>query len=392
MALSDFIGVIGSALGLGAQAYYSEKDRKFIEKENQKARDYQTEMWEKANEYNLPINVMERLSQAGLNPNLVYSNGAESLASYASAPGHSAPNLNRSQIGRTLAENSIAIQQMKSNIEVNDSIAYKNYQEGDKAKQEARSATVKAQVDEDKIDVYRKMIDKNLLKLQEDTSLTVAQKYYIQHLKEDLMYDIAAKNFEYRTESGDKTTYINGYHLQYSKLAQELTNANFTQDQIEKTINSIQKGIEEADSRIALNQKLGKEAESRTTVNYADAALKNTQQGYYVSLQKVNDSIVKLNAKQREFIGSEISKNQALIKQLKSVVRLNDAQITKMMHDFDLAVKNGSLDAWNKLYSQKFGTGTVGTILNFLHEGLSTFGLGNPETDQFINDYNNLKW
>lgn len=193
MALSDFIGVIGSALGLGAQAYYSEKDRKFIEKENQKARDYQTEMWEKANEYNLPINVMERLSQAGLNPNLVYSNGAESLASYASAPGHSAPNLNRSQIGRTLAENSIAIQQMKSNIEVNDSIAYKNYQEGDKAKQEARSATVKAQVDEDKIDVYRKMIDKNLLKLQEDTSLTVAQKYYIQHLKEDLMYDIAAK-------------------------------------------------------------------------------------------------------------------------------------------------------------------------------------------------------
>lgn len=171
-----------------------------------------------------------------------------------------------------------------------------------------------------------------------------------------------------------------------------MTNANFTQDQIEKTINSIQKGIEEADSRIALNQKLGKEAESRTTVNYADAALKNTQQGYYVSLQKVNDSIVKLNAKQREFIGSEISKNQALIKQLKSVVRLNDAQITKMMHDFDLAVKNGSLDAWNKLYSQKFGTGTVGTILNFLHEGLSTFGLGNPETDQFINDYNNLKW
>jgi hypothetical protein len=35
-----------------------------------------TEMWNKANEYNLPANQMKRLADANLNPNLVYGNGS----------------------------------------------------------------------------------------------------------------------------------------------------------------------------------------------------------------------------------------------------------------------------------------------------------------------------
>ena len=34
------------------------------------------EQWNRANEYNLPVNQMARLKQAGLNPNLVYGSGA----------------------------------------------------------------------------------------------------------------------------------------------------------------------------------------------------------------------------------------------------------------------------------------------------------------------------
>lgn len=44
------------------------------------------DMWNKANEYNSPTAQMERLKQAGLNPNLVYGNGATTQASTPSAP------------------------------------------------------------------------------------------------------------------------------------------------------------------------------------------------------------------------------------------------------------------------------------------------------------------
>lgn len=40
----------------------------------------EVELWKMQNEYNKPINQMERLKEAGLNPNLVYSNGATTTA------------------------------------------------------------------------------------------------------------------------------------------------------------------------------------------------------------------------------------------------------------------------------------------------------------------------
>ena len=42
------------------------------------------EQWNRENEYNKPINQMARLKEAGLNPNLVYGNGAQSVS--ASSP------------------------------------------------------------------------------------------------------------------------------------------------------------------------------------------------------------------------------------------------------------------------------------------------------------------
>ena len=43
--------------------------------ENQKAFDYNTQMWHLQNQYNSPTAQMSRLRQAGLNPNLVYGSG-----------------------------------------------------------------------------------------------------------------------------------------------------------------------------------------------------------------------------------------------------------------------------------------------------------------------------
>lgn len=45
------------------------------------ARDYQTEMWNKQNAYNTPAEQMARFRDAGLNPNLIYSQGTPGIAS-----------------------------------------------------------------------------------------------------------------------------------------------------------------------------------------------------------------------------------------------------------------------------------------------------------------------
>lgn len=46
----------------------------------------QKQLIDEANEYNKPINQMSRLEEAGLNPNLVYENGAQTLSANIGAP------------------------------------------------------------------------------------------------------------------------------------------------------------------------------------------------------------------------------------------------------------------------------------------------------------------
>lgn len=57
------------------QSSQNRANRKWQSKENQKARDYNTEMWEKNNVYNDPTQQMSRLKNAGINPHLAYSQG-----------------------------------------------------------------------------------------------------------------------------------------------------------------------------------------------------------------------------------------------------------------------------------------------------------------------------
>ena len=68
--------VAGGSLVNGLmQGSQNRANRKFQERENQKARDYNTEMWEKNNAYNDPTQQMSRLKNAGINPHLAYSQG-----------------------------------------------------------------------------------------------------------------------------------------------------------------------------------------------------------------------------------------------------------------------------------------------------------------------------
>ena len=77
----------GSLIGAGMQDVNNQRTLRAQAKENEKNREYNLQLakmqnewnlqqWERENEYNNPLNQMARLKAAGLNPNLVYGNGA----------------------------------------------------------------------------------------------------------------------------------------------------------------------------------------------------------------------------------------------------------------------------------------------------------------------------
>ena len=79
--ISAGIAVGGSLINGLSQGRQNRLNRQFQREENQKARDYNTLMWEKNNAYNDPTQQMARLKNAGINPHLAYSDGGVSNTS-----------------------------------------------------------------------------------------------------------------------------------------------------------------------------------------------------------------------------------------------------------------------------------------------------------------------
>lgn len=91
----DWGAAVGAAAQIGGELIGNKqqnagnfKQRKWAREQNEKAYAYQTEMWDKTNAYNSPVEQMKRLKAAGINPNLIYGSGSESggITSPMSAP------------------------------------------------------------------------------------------------------------------------------------------------------------------------------------------------------------------------------------------------------------------------------------------------------------------
>lgn len=125
------IGLGTAALiGAGASALTAGGSALVAGKMNKRAVAFQREMWEKQgqreleywhmqNQYNLPIEQMKRLKDAGLNPNLVYGSGADAQAAPLRAGG--APNM-PSQMSEaidfsSIAQMALATKQIQANID-----------------------------------------------------------------------------------------------------------------------------------------------------------------------------------------------------------------------------------------------------------------------------------
>lgn len=93
MDISDAVLGLSSNIANVAGAYASisgtKKQQKRAHEYNMKMAQFQNDValanWNRQNEYNSPSAQMERLSAAGLNPNLVYGNGADNTATALSA-------------------------------------------------------------------------------------------------------------------------------------------------------------------------------------------------------------------------------------------------------------------------------------------------------------------
>lgn len=91
MSLVSGVGsLLGGILGMSSQNSANQQNMELAKY----SFDRNIDMWNMQNEYNLPINQMERLRAAGLNPNLVYGNGSVTGNTTSNAPQMETPHVN----------------------------------------------------------------------------------------------------------------------------------------------------------------------------------------------------------------------------------------------------------------------------------------------------------
>lgn len=139
------------AMNAGFTAKSNRKTRRFNEAMWERQRDLDQQNWHMQNEYNLPKNQMARLKEAGLNPSLVYGNGATTTAqgvdSHAAAPyKDEAFQVDKGIIGDTIGD----IQSMKTNP-IQKSLLQQNLANAEKVEKLTEAQTLHTLAETDKV-------------------------------------------------------------------------------------------------------------------------------------------------------------------------------------------------------------------------------------------------
>lgn len=109
-ALAAGISALAGTVGAGLNAYSANMANKWNRREADKNRKWQEEMWNKQNEYNLPVNQLQRIKAAGLNPNLVFGQNGMSTQGASFGGNVSNPQMTSPQYGDMLKGVGSAIQ------------------------------------------------------------------------------------------------------------------------------------------------------------------------------------------------------------------------------------------------------------------------------------------
>ena len=268
--LNAGLGVVGNFLGNKQAEKNQQKQNEFNAAEAQKTRDWQEMMWNKNNEYNTPLAQVNRLHEAGLNPNLVYGNGTmQNVSPMASSGAQASSTPFNDSIAARHARNfdaimrglqtAITMQELKnkkaegrnieSNTEKNNAEAKESNQRTENLATENKFNLETFDARKIGIELQNQLSEQQRLKLYADTQTATKQLDQI---------DAAISNLQSSTD--------------LNKAQVENIHTN-----IARTLALLPKEIEQMNASIT-------EALSRAVANKASANSSNAQASYYGAL------------------------------------------------------------------------------------------------------------
>ena len=147
-AVSGVGNVIGSVRSNSQNMKINRMNNEFNAREAEKARQYQTEMWNKTNEWNSPKNVRKRLEDAGYNPylGLDSSNVGTAQSAGSSSPASASPPIQNNPVQFDGFQNAISTAiQMSNSTKVSN--AETNNLQGQKGLADAQAAATLSGID-----------------------------------------------------------------------------------------------------------------------------------------------------------------------------------------------------------------------------------------------------
>lgn len=168
----SFLSGLAGGLFAGRQQRRQYKLNLKLQKQQQ---DWQRQMWEMQNMYNLPKNELRRLLDAGINPALAFSNGGAAAAPVpqsGSAGGVSAPTADFGNAGAAAVNAALQTESVQSQNDLNKALAVKAEKEGDAALANAGLSDVRARAESFDLDIKQQNRDVIVgnLRLQYDFS------------------------------------------------------------------------------------------------------------------------------------------------------------------------------------------------------------------------------
>ncbi len=268
--LNAGLGVVGNFLGNKQAEKNQQLQNEFNAQEAQKTRDWQEKMWNLNNQYNTPLAQVNRLQDAGLNPNLVYGNGTmQNVSPMASSGAQASSTPFNDSIAARHAQNfdaimrglqtAITMQELKnkksegknieSNTEKNIAEAKESQQRTDNLATENKFNLETFDARKIGIELQNQLSEQQRLKLYADTQTATKQLDQI---------DAVISNLQSSTD--------------LNKAQVENIHTN-----IARTLALLPKEIEQMNAAIT-------EALSRAVANKASANASNAQAGYYGAL------------------------------------------------------------------------------------------------------------
>lgn len=309
----------------------SKADRKMVQRENQKSREWNEKMWHLQNEFNSPTAQLARFVDAGLNPALAYGEVTSGLATNPTSS-YGQGSTNPDQTSARMAEAAQLFNQMNlanSAIRLNDSQAEANQALADKYRSETTGQNLS--------NTYEgEVLNTKVSQLRESLKTSKMSNELLDFEKK---YTFLVKGMEYESFEADKKLY--GFNYFTSKRDKELSILARTITKMDADI----KYTNEAKSLLKYNAETGRIS--------ANAMAMNAQSYAYLV----------------PFLAREASSHAGLYD-------AQNALTTKQSEYFEVGVLKTLTECYN-LYKQ--GMLTDQNILNVLGRNFNLYQYGTEE-------------